>query len=83
VRALVQRVSEARTSVEGNAVATIGRGLIALVGIAGEGDDDRAWLALHQPHALSSPPFPTAFLRRSVSTWSSVACDVNRSIQAV
>src|SRR6185437_12802929 len=35
---------------------------------------DRPHLSLHQPHALSWPPFPTiAFHKRSVSAWSSVA----------
>jgi D-tyrosyl-tRNA(Tyr) deacylase len=46
VRALVQRVAEARVSVGDDVVAAIGRGLLALVGIAADdGEDDRAWLA--------------------------------------
>jgi D-tyrosyl-tRNA(Tyr) deacylase len=46
VRALVQRVAEARVTVDGNVVASIGRGLLVLAGIAADdGDDDRAWLA--------------------------------------
>lgn len=46
MRALVQRVGEARVTVDGNVVATIGHGLLVLVGIASDdGDDDRTWLA--------------------------------------
>ena len=46
MRALVQRVGEARVTVDGRLVATIGRGLLVLVGIAADdGDDDRLWLA--------------------------------------
>ena len=46
MRALVQRVREARVTVDGRLVATIGRGLLVLVGIAADdGDDDRLWLA--------------------------------------
>ncbi|HEX6793004.1 MAG TPA: D-aminoacyl-tRNA deacylase [Casimicrobiaceae bacterium] len=45
MRALVQRVREARVEVEGNAVATIGRGLLVLVGVATEdGVADSDWL---------------------------------------
>lgn len=45
MRALVQRVREARVEVDGDVVATIGRGLLVLVGVATE--DERAdsdWL---------------------------------------
>ncbi len=46
MRALVQRVGEARVTVDGRLVATIGRGLLVLVGIAtDDGDEDRLWLA--------------------------------------
>jgi D-tyrosyl-tRNA(Tyr) deacylase len=46
VRALVQRVGEARVTVEEHIVAAIGRGLLVLVGVAADdGDDDRLWLA--------------------------------------
>lgn len=39
MRALLQRVSRASVAVEGTAVATIGEGLLVLVGV-GHGDDD-------------------------------------------
>jgi D-aminoacyl-tRNA deacylase len=46
VRALVQRVSEARVRVEDRVVGEIGRGLLVLVGVAGDdGVEDREWLA--------------------------------------
>jgi D-tyrosyl-tRNA(Tyr) deacylase len=46
VRALVQRVREARVDVGGAAVATIGRGLLVLAGIAADDSaEDRDWLA--------------------------------------
>jgi len=46
MRALVQRVREARVSVDGNVVGAIGGGMLVLVGI-GDGDtgEDRDWLA--------------------------------------
>ncbi len=46
VRAVVQRVSEARVTVEGEVVGEIGRGLMVLAG-CGEGDsaEDVQWLA--------------------------------------
>lgn len=46
VRAVVQRVSEARVAVDGEVVGEIGRGLVVLAG-CGEGDseDDARWLA--------------------------------------
>jgi D-tyrosyl-tRNA(Tyr) deacylase len=45
VRALLQRVSRASVAVEGSAVATIGAGLLVLVGV-GHGDDDATAAAL-------------------------------------
>jgi D-tyrosyl-tRNA(Tyr) deacylase len=45
VRALLQRVSRASVTVEGSAVATIGEGLLVLVGV-GHGDDDATAVAL-------------------------------------
>ena len=45
MRALVQRVREARVTVEGETVGAIGAGLLVLVGVApDDGDDDRDWL---------------------------------------
>ena len=45
MKAVVQRVREARVDVDGQAVASIGRGLLALVGVGtDDGDDDRDWL---------------------------------------
>jgi D-aminoacyl-tRNA deacylase len=45
VRALVQRVREARVTVEGHVSGAIGNGLLVLVGITdGESGDDRDWL---------------------------------------
>ena len=46
MRAVVQRVSRARVSVDGETVAEIGPGLLVLVGVAPEDDARRsAWLA--------------------------------------
>jgi D-aminoacyl-tRNA deacylase len=46
VRAVVQRVSEASVSVEGQVVARIGAGLLVLLGVAeGDGEADLAYLA--------------------------------------
>ena len=46
MRALVQRVREARVSVDGNVVGAIGGGMLVLVGIAeGDTSEDRDWLA--------------------------------------
>jgi D-tyrosyl-tRNA(Tyr) deacylase len=45
VRAVVQRVSEAKVTVDGRLVGAIGGGLVALVGIAvGDGPTQAAWL---------------------------------------
>ena len=45
MRALLQRVREARVAVEGETVGAIGAGLLVLVGVApDDGDDDRDWL---------------------------------------
>jgi D-tyrosyl-tRNA(Tyr) deacylase len=45
MRALVQRVLEARVAVEGNVVAAVGGGLLVLVGIARDDTPaDREWL---------------------------------------
>jgi D-tyrosyl-tRNA(Tyr) deacylase len=40
VRAVIQRVSEASVSIDGEAVGAIGRGLVVLLGV-GQGDDER------------------------------------------
>jgi len=46
MRAVIQRVREARVEVEGEAVSAIGPGLLVLLGIeAGDTGEDRAWLA--------------------------------------
>jgi len=46
MRAVVQRVHEARITVAGEEVATMGEGLLALVGVArGDGPAAAAWLA--------------------------------------
>jgi D-tyrosyl-tRNA(Tyr) deacylase len=46
VRALVQRVAQARVHVDDRVVGEIGRGLLVLVGIAADDDvEDRDWLA--------------------------------------
>ncbi len=46
MRALVQRVREARVSVDGKVVGAIGPGLLVLAGMgADDTDDDRDWLA--------------------------------------
>lgn len=46
MRAVVQRVSEARVEVDGQIVGEIGRGLMVLAGCGeGDGEDDARWLA--------------------------------------
>ena len=46
MRALIQRVSRARVTVDGRITGEIGRGLLVLAGVtAGDGDEDRDWLA--------------------------------------
>lgn len=45
MRVVIQRVSRASVTVDGEAVASIGRGLLALVGVA-EGDDEEVALRL-------------------------------------
>jgi D-tyrosyl-tRNA(Tyr) deacylase len=46
VRAVVQRVSRASVTVEGEVVGAIGTGLLVLLGVApGDGDAEIAWLA--------------------------------------
>lgn len=46
MRALVQRVAEARVDVAGETVGAIGRGLCVLVGVThGDGEDAAGWLA--------------------------------------
>jgi D-tyrosyl-tRNA(Tyr) deacylase len=46
MRAIVQRVSEAQVDVDGRTVASIGRGVVALLGIAEEDAEEEAdWLA--------------------------------------
>jgi len=46
MRAVIQRVSSASVTVEGGVVGGIGRGLLVLLGIAGDDTpDDIAWLA--------------------------------------
>ena len=46
MRAVVQRVSRASVAVEGRVTGEIGRGLLVLVGVAGDDtDEDIAWLA--------------------------------------
>jgi D-tyrosyl-tRNA(Tyr) deacylase len=51
MKAVVQRVSSASVDVDGGRVATIGRGLLVLVGIEQTDDPgDRAWLAEKLPN---------------------------------
>jgi len=46
MRALVQRVREARVTVGGHVTGAIGRGLLVLAGVGGsDTDEDRHWLA--------------------------------------
>jgi len=46
VRAVVQRVTRASVEVEGSTVASIGRGLLVLLGVAvGDNEEQAAWLA--------------------------------------
>lgn len=46
MRCVVQRVTEASVSVDGDVVGAIGRGLCVLVGIAdGDGEDELRWMA--------------------------------------
>lgn len=46
MKAVVQRVSEASVEVEGREVASIGRGLLVLLGVEkGDGEDQAAWIA--------------------------------------
>ncbi|MGA0177034.1 MAG: D-aminoacyl-tRNA deacylase, partial [Chthoniobacterales bacterium] len=40
MRAVIQRVSEASVTVEGRVTGAIGRGLLVLVGIAGDDTDE-------------------------------------------
>jgi D-tyrosyl-tRNA(Tyr) deacylase len=45
MRSVVQRVAQARVTVEGEVVGAIGRGLLALVGLVeGDGPEDVAWV---------------------------------------
>jgi len=45
MRAVVQRVSEAVVTVDGELVSEIGAGFLALIGVGGDdGEDDAAWL---------------------------------------
>lgn len=46
MRLVIQRVSEASVTVEGECIASIGRGLLVLVGVEnGDTEQDAAWLA--------------------------------------
>ncbi|MFH5806437.1 D-aminoacyl-tRNA deacylase [Alienimonas sp. DA493] len=46
MRAVVQRVSEASVTVDGEVVGAVGRGLLVLLGVEeGDGDADLVWLA--------------------------------------
>jgi D-tyrosyl-tRNA(Tyr) deacylase len=46
MRALIQRVQSGKVSVEGKAVAHIGRGLVILLGIGhGDGEEQARWMA--------------------------------------
>lgn len=46
MKVLIQRVSKASVSVDGDVVGAIGRGFVALVGVThGDGRDEAAWLA--------------------------------------
>lgn len=46
MRAVVQRVTRASVEVEGSTVASIGRGLLVLLGVAvGDNEEQAAWLA--------------------------------------
>lgn len=46
MKVLIQRVSQARVTVDGDVVGAIGRGLVVLVGVThGDAQDEAAWLA--------------------------------------
>ena len=46
MRLVIQRVSEASVTVEGECISSIGRGLLVLVGVEnGDTEQDAAWLA--------------------------------------
>jgi D-tyrosyl-tRNA(Tyr) deacylase len=46
MRAVIQRVDEARVTVDGEVVGEIGRGILALLGVApGDGEREIGWLA--------------------------------------
>jgi D-tyrosyl-tRNA(Tyr) deacylase len=46
MRACIQRVTEAKVTVDGQICGQIGRGLVVLLGVSGaDGDDDVGWLA--------------------------------------
>jgi len=46
MRACIQRVSEARVTVDGNVTGQIGRGLVVLLGVGtGDGEAEMSWLA--------------------------------------
>ncbi len=50
MRAVIQRVSEARVEVDGEAVGAIGRGLMVLLGVArGDTERDGEWMAQKIP----------------------------------
>jgi D-aminoacyl-tRNA deacylase len=58
MRALLQRVSEAGVTVDGQEIGAIGRGLLILLGVAaGDGEAEAAWLA---DKALNLRIFPDA-----------------------
>ncbi len=65
MRAVVSRVSTAAVTVDGTVVGAIGRGLLALVGVARTDDEDRARAMARKIHELRV--FPTDEGARSAS----------------
>ncbi len=58
MRAVVSRVSTAAVTVDGTVVGAIGRGLLALVGVARTDDEDRARAMARKIHELRIFPGP-------------------------
>lgn len=67
MRAVVQRVSRARVSVEGNVTGSIGTGIVALVGVGADDEpSDAEWLA-RKVHGLRIFPGEDGVNDRSVA----------------